>query len=1115
MPSHGSSPPTVREALDSPGAPQPAVTAANQAGAESLLPEEVPPPPFPLLTAGRDPSLPAVPGYDVLAVLGRGGMGVVYKARQHAADRVVALKMMRAEEEISAVEHRRFAAEVGAAGQLNHPNIVQVFEVGECAGRPFYSQEYVAGGSLAQRLGGAPVPVREAARLVATLADAVQVAHGCGIVHRDLKPANVLLTEGGAPKVADFGLAKRLDTAAGLTHTGAVLGTPSYMAPEQAAGRVRDVGPAADTYALGAILYELLTGRPPFRGETPLDTLRQVAEDDPVPPGRLNPRLPPDLEIVCLKCLRKDAARRYESAGELGADLRRFLAGEPIRARRARLPERLGRWCKRSPVTATLVGALVVAGALLVVLGIGHQFQLGQALGRAELAERERTLQLLESRVAEARASCFSQRAGQRLQTLAVLQDAARLADNLGVRAQRVNELRDLAISALVLPDLRPTERAVFTSNNWNTFVTYDRHLERLAWVESDTPVVSVFSRQRQAIVARLPAVAPGRPFRSASETYVNGCLSPNGRYCALWDDDETRVWEVAGPEPRLLLTHPGKAAGAAFRPDNRQLVVGLANGCVSVFRLPEGTPVRTWPSLTPIVRPSYRQSGVAFGSERLISLWLDSAVQIRDAETNRVVRELRQPQRVFDVAWHPDGRTVAVSCGTDRSEVRLWDVLTGQPLPQLENLKGRAIYVRFHPTEDVLVSIGAWSGLACLHHPRTGKRLLQASVRGESGFFQPGTADDLAVVGNLWDMPPGAEYRTLVPRQRSGGAPLMLLQPSVSADGRILAVGSTNGVILWDLGTGRELDGFLSGPVVACFEHENALLTLQSAGLSRWPVRTEAGPPGRVLLGPPQTLAVPEQTAHECLAVNGPRGLIAWSAGERGGYLMRQDHPGQPIQMGPRKEVRSVAISPDGRFVATGNWWPEERGNVHVWDAGSGALVTEWKTPSLVRVAFSPDNKYLAAGTVEGTYLWTVGDWTQVGQFDGRIPAFCPAGDLLALATSEGVIRLIDPRDGGEVASLRDPNQDRAQHLLFTPEGTRLIAVSDDDALVHVWDLRRIRSGLANIGLDWNSPAYPVVPAPRSDWIPELQCEVVRARPSRDPRKSHEPELEPSARSR
>jgi serine/threonine-protein kinase len=320
-------------------------------------------PPVPL-AAG----LPRIPGYEVEAVLGHGGMGVVYKARQRALNRLVAVKVLLAGPFAGPAELGRFRRETMALACLRHPNIVQVYDAGELEGRPYFIMELIEGGSLAQKLAGTPQAARRAAAMLSTLAKAVQVAHQSGIIHRDLKPGNILLADDGTPKVTDFGLARRLEGDAGLTQTGVRLGTPSYMAPEQARGDTRAIAPAVDVYALGAILYELLTGRPPFRAETPGETALQVISQEPVPPARLNARVPRDLDTICLKCLEKDPRKRYARAGDLAADLERFLKNEPILARPVGLGHRAGRWMRRHP---GLTAALATVGLLLVLLLAG------------------------------------------------------------------------------------------------------------------------------------------------------------------------------------------------------------------------------------------------------------------------------------------------------------------------------------------------------------------------------------------------------------------------------------------------------------------------------------------------------------------------------------------------------------------------------------------------------------------------------------------------------------------------------------------------------------------------------------------------------------------------
>jgi serine/threonine-protein kinase len=320
-------------------------------------------------STGADPPGPApepAPGsLEILERLGEGGMGVVYRARQSALDRVVALKMIKAEARTDPRQMARFRTEVQAVARLSHPNFVQIYEIGQREGRPYFLMEYVGGGSLERKLSSGPLPVRQAAQLVETLARAMQVAHDHGIVHRDLKPGNILLTHDGQPKITDFGLAKMVSSQdAGVSRSGGIIGTPAYMAPEQTEGGGAD--PASDIYALGATLYEMLTGRPPFRGATVYGTLLQVMHQQPVPPGRLRTKLPRDLETICLKCLEKSSQRRYASCADLADDLHAYLSGEPIQARTVPAWERALREFRRKPAKALLTGLVAITAAGLL-----------------------------------------------------------------------------------------------------------------------------------------------------------------------------------------------------------------------------------------------------------------------------------------------------------------------------------------------------------------------------------------------------------------------------------------------------------------------------------------------------------------------------------------------------------------------------------------------------------------------------------------------------------------------------------------------------------------------------------------------------------------------------
>ena len=421
--------------------------------------------PPPTKPGGRAPApyadgaaLPSVAGYVVEEVLGRGGMGVVFRARHVRLNRVVAMKMALSGAYAGPHERERFQREAEAVAGLRHPNVVQIHDVGESEGRPYFTMELVDGGSLAQMLAGTPQPARRAAELVATLAGAVQAAHASGILHRDLKPSNILLTADGTPKISDFGLARRLDNEPGLTRTGTPVGTPSYMAPEQAGGKLSALGPATDIYALGAILYELLTGRPPFVAETASATLQQVLSDDAAAPSRLNARVPRDLETICLKCLRKEPEKRYGTARELADDLERFGRGEPVLARPIGAVELLHNWVKRRPAAAGLLVMvmLLVAGGAVAASTVYQQHKAARA--RQRQTDREvrgilaRGQELLEpgwrshdlARVSEAetegiRAADIAQRIGA---SPLVQQEAEAFRNSSGELVQRARKNR-------------------------------------------------------------------------------------------------------------------------------------------------------------------------------------------------------------------------------------------------------------------------------------------------------------------------------------------------------------------------------------------------------------------------------------------------------------------------------------------------------------------------------------------------------------------------------------------------------------------------------------------------------------------------------------------------
>jgi serine/threonine protein kinase len=656
--------------------------------------------------------LPRVHGYEILTEAGRGGMGVVYKARQVGLNRLVALKMILSGPFTGAAGRDRFRAEAEAAARLQHPNIVSVYEVGEQDGRPFIALEWVDGGSLAQRLGGIPQPARWAAALAETLSGAVQYGHEKGIVHRDLKPANVLLTPAGVPKITDFGLAKQIRTEdpsaeggvpparAYQTQTGEILGTPSYMAPEQAEGRIKEIGPAADVYALGAILYECLTGRPPFRGETTLDTLEQVRTQEPVPPSRLQPRLPRDLGTICLKALTKSPARRYGTAAELADDLRRFLDGRPITARPVGRVEKVWRLCQRNPRVALLT--VLVATSLLAGAS-ATAFVLAQS--------QERAREVLRQQRNTARRRYISD-----MRLAATYWDAARigwLLDRLEGQHPRNTGGEDLRGFEWYYWHNRCHSMRIFPGRAlpWNTSVAYSPDGSRIA--RGGDPTVRVLDTGtgqevlslggRAGTVIRVAFSADGKwlaTVREGGPVQVwdahsgalirtlkgSGCAAfhPDGRRLACGSHDRSvRVWDVTDGRELLECVPRGQALSLAFSPDGQRLAVGgiisddgighQATGEITIWDLAAAR--RT----SDLIGHTHKVEALAFSPDgkRLASASADRTARLWDAATGKELLILREHEGpVYGVAFSPDGRQLA--SGSADQTVRVWDAASG-----------------------------------------------------------------------------------------------------------------------------------------------------------------------------------------------------------------------------------------------------------------------------------------------------------------------------------------------------------------------------------------------------------------------------------------------------
>jgi WD40 repeat protein len=1015
--------------------------------------------------------------YEIIREIGRGGMGVVYEARQAGVNRIVALKVLSAGTHAGPEQLSRFRAEAELIGRLQHPHIVQIHESGQQDGCPFLALEYVRGGSLRNRLKGEPQLPVWSARLVETLARAVHAAHQAGVVHRDLKPGNILFTPGPSgdsgssapdaswsadeiPKIADFGLAKALWGSAAdgnsesLTRTGDILGTPSYMSPEQAAGRGEQIGPATDIYALGAILYELLTGRPPFQGVTGLETLQHVASEEPVPPSRLQPRLPRDLEVICLKCLQKQAQQRYATAIDLAEDLQRFLTNEPIRARPTPRLARLGRWCRRKPTLASL-GAVVVLLVVTLVLG-----SMAATINSRRAADDLRA----EARVAEALAVRLSDRMGRREQSRALLSEAARLRPSSQVRDEAITgmALFDLPVVGLG-PELAP--------DHWQ--INFDGHLARYA--ESTRAGLIVVSRVVDHVeICRIPELIPTAMLM----------LSPDGNYLAARSGagQSLSVWSLEGDVPHVVhreLCRGDIGIGAfSFSHDNQLFAMGRPDGTVSVRSLPSGELYREW-------KFDSGAQHLAFHPERpQIAMAGRDPVQIRDYESGRMLVRLEETAGATWVAWHPEGKLLATA-DADLG-ITLWEPDEFRRYRKLRGHDSQGIELGFNNSGTMLCS-QAWDGVLRFWDPFDGSLLF--SSRTESVRALRSAADRNVWAGSnksgkilFWRADEHEVYRRLTSGFSAAAQRYdsVAISPQGIARNRLLAATTLQGVRLWDLATGQCI-GFLQSPAVGRvqFDETGALWTNSRSGIQRWPIQESTQERGTLVVGPATRVLAAGTNGDLALT---PDGRTVAFGGTSGAYLWHADRP-ESLQELKHRDPRFVAVSPDGRWVATGSHTDTE---VKIWDAGTGSLVRELALLGS-RVEFSPDGAWVSS-TSGGLALWSVGDWKRAWKAAGdssSAQAFSSDGRVVADGVGAGVIVLHESASGREVARLADPDGQRPNCLTFSPDQRYLASISFDFKNLYVWDLHEIDRQLTELGVAWQWPSSRAAPPVEPDRVP------------------------------
>jgi WD40 repeat protein/tRNA A-37 threonylcarbamoyl transferase component Bud32 len=982
-------------------------TAHNRSGSPEA--ETLPPRTIETAAARSDTLLTKFGDYELLEEIARGGMGVVYKARQMSLNRIVAIKMILAGQFASESDVERFRTEAQAAANLQHPNIVAIHEVGQHYGHHYFSMNYVEGQSLAQIVRKGPLGPAKAAEYLKTIAQAIAYAHGQGTLHRDLKPANILIDRFDQPRVTDFGLAKRVEGTAQLTTTGSLMGTPSYMPPEQAGADGLKVGPASDVYSLGAVLYELMTGRPPFVGDTVVVTLNQVLNVEPVAPRQLNPKVPRDLETICLKCLEKEPSKRYATASALAEDLDRFLNHEPILARPVRAFEKAWRRCRRHAIVSSLVAAVILLIFVGSIISIALAARAKQQGERADFAsiQMEAEKQRAAEREAEAgRLQIESQGERHRADHAAYVAGIA--------SAQRELDSNHPTAALRHLQDSPPEFRS------WE----YD--------------YLSAVASRGNAIL-----VLPGQSGRVSSVAF-----SPDGKWIVAGGSDGIikMFGSSTGLESLILKTCAGEVLSAAFSPDGKRFVSGNANATITVWDTATGRETLTVNGLQEEVKclafsPDGRR--VVSGAGGMLRIW--------NAETGHLA--VGFPPSSWDVnsvAFSPDGKRIV--SGSQDKTLKVWDATSGQGIQTLKGHASPVTSVAFSPdgtwivsgSEDKTVKIwdavrgeelrtlvGHARPVRCVAVSPDGKRILSGSGDSRIKVWDPTNGQDmLTLQGHV------ARVNSLV----------------FSRDGARIASGADDGTVrVWDAIKGQPtltFEGHSAKVYAIAFSpHGNAIVSGSEDHSARlWDLKSGN-----------ESLRMTGHLASVSSVAFSPDGKWIVTGSEDRTLKLWDATNGQEVRTfkGHQRPIWGVAFSPDGKRIASAS---DDR-TVKVWDTSTGQelLTLKGHKRGLGSVAFSPDGKRLASASDDHTIrIWDAVNGQEVRTLKGHEQsvqgvAFSPDGKRIVSGSKDRTIKVWDASSGQELFT-SPVRTGMVRSVKFSPDGKWIVSGCEDGA-IRIWD--------------------------------------------------------------